>query len=202
MSKNWIQTYTGKQFFPMSPESSRFDIRDQARALSMLCRYVGHVSRFYSVAEHAVRVSRRVVAVSLQQGLAETDPITIERAKWGLIHDNSEAYLGDVSRPVKHLPEMAAYRDAERRLQAAIATWLELPPVEPPTVVQVDQEFLGTEVDQLKQPVHPMWASTTASGVALAQPIRGLILGWDPQKAEEIYLHRFRRLFGHGRFGL
>lgn len=43
----WMQTYTGKKFHPTSPTVDEIDIVDIAHALSLICRYGGHVDRFY-----------------------------------------------------------------------------------------------------------------------------------------------------------
>lgn len=190
--KDWIQTYTGKKFFPLAPSLDDLDIRDQARALSMCCRYAGHVKRFYSVAEHSVRISMKL----------EDRGASLEIQKWGLIHDNSEAYLGDVTRPLKHSPVMAGYREAEKRLQGLIVSWLGLPPNEPDEVRAIDTEILGTEAFQLKQPIHPDWYNTTASGVQLAKSWPYVTLGWEPTEAENNYLSRFKHLWGPHAFGL
>ena len=49
---DWMQTYSGKRYYPVDPRIEDVDINDIAHALSHLCRYGGHCSRFYSVAEH------------------------------------------------------------------------------------------------------------------------------------------------------
>ena len=54
---DWLQTFTGKAFFPLDPRPEEMDIFDIAHALSNLCRYGGHCNKFYSVAEHSVLVS-------------------------------------------------------------------------------------------------------------------------------------------------
>src|ERR1700677_3623058 len=53
----WIQTCTGRAFYPSDPRPEYIDINDVAHALSMQCRFTGHVKKFYSVAEHSLRVS-------------------------------------------------------------------------------------------------------------------------------------------------
>jgi hypothetical protein len=191
-NKDWIQTFTGKKFYPTTPTLDSLDIRDQAHALSMCCRYAGHVKVFYSVAEHA----SRLVLEARQRGYSELIQ------KWALIHDNSEAYLGDVTRPLKHQPELAGYRTAEKRLQRLIARWLGLPEDEPTEVTELDTEILGTEIDQLKQPIHPDWAATTATG-KLWKPWPGHgQLGLTPFDAERAYLTLFKQLWGPHAFGL
>lgn len=187
MSKSWIQTFIGHKFFPLDPEPSLIDVRDIARSLSMQCRFVGHVSRFYSVAEHSVRISEKLA----ERGY----PIWV--CMWGLFHDASEAYLGDVSRPVKHQPEMEPYRARERWLQHMIVRVLNLPEVEPKAVSDIDTEILGSEAYYLKSPIHPDWHNTTRSGVALAAPWKlGWFdrFGWSPEKAERRFLQRYEDL--------
>ena len=84
----WVQTVTGKAFYPLKPDPSLISIEDIAWALSMQCRFAGHVLHFYSVAEHCVYISNSV---------------PMEDALWGLLHDATEAYLTDVPRPLKPL---------------------------------------------------------------------------------------------------
>ncbi|MEM9149127.1 MAG: hypothetical protein AAGB19_01555 [Cyanobacteria bacterium P01_F01_bin.3] len=80
----WIQTFTGKAFWPLEPDPELICIEDIAWALAHQSRYSGHCDRFYSVAEHSLWVS------------GQCSP---EHKLWGLLHDASEAYLSDVVRP-------------------------------------------------------------------------------------------------------
>lgn len=199
-TKDWIQSYSGLKVCPVRPDPAQFRIRDIARALSMQCRYAGHVRRFYSVAEHSVRVSEIVEKSAPQNDHRRLVSLLdcrecSERVRWGLIHDASEAYLGDVTRPLKHTPGMDGYRVAEAAMQGALALWLGLPTEEPPIVKEVDTLILGTEARQLKNPVHPDWALTTATG-ELPPSIPGLKVGiWTPAQAERAFLRRFAKLF-------
>lgn len=101
----YISTYTGLRFYLEEPE---FRIEDIAHALSMNCRYNGHVQRFYSVAEHSVLVSQ------IMQYLGMGNPLE------GLLHDASEAYLSDVPAPFKQLlPDWQSIdRELERKIRA------------------------------------------------------------------------------------
>lgn len=86
-------------------QPSEIDIDDIAHSLANICRFVGHVPEHYSVAQHSVIVSRMVPrALALQ----------------ALLHDASEAYLGDVSHYLKRAPELAGYRDLEDAIQGLI----------------------------------------------------------------------------------
>lgn len=188
--KHWIQTFTGQKFFPLAPELERLDIRDIARALSMLCRYGGHVQRFYSVAEHCVRIVERLQWLYADRKVQQ----------WGLLHDASEAYLGDVVRPVKVQPEFGLYREAESRLMELVIRKFELLPSEPEVVTALDTEILGTEALALKTPVHPDWSKSLPNGMPAAWSLQNSGLGWSPTEAEDRFLKLFERLFGSAQF--
>ncbi len=103
-----ILTYTGIMFDPMAPERDRIDPRDIAHALSMLCRANGHFPHFYSVAQHCINCKNEAEA----RGYSPRVQLAC------LLHDASEAYLSDITRPIK--PLLTAYLEAERVLQNAI----------------------------------------------------------------------------------
>ena len=90
---SYITTYTGKHFDPIQPEPGLFDLTDISHALSLLCRGNGHMKHFYSVAQHSIACAEEAKA----RGYSA-------RVQLGcLLHDASEAYLSDVTRPVKLL---------------------------------------------------------------------------------------------------
>ena len=110
----WITTYTGKRFYPLNPRPEDVDILDIAHAVSQICRFGGHTRQFYSVAQHSWYVAERI-----------RKWITNVQRHWkahvvvqGLLHDASEAYLGDVVTPVK--TTMGDYKRAEAVLMEAI----------------------------------------------------------------------------------
>ena len=167
----WIQTYTGKPFWPLNPRIEDLDIEDIAHALSMQCRYSGHVKYFYSVAEHSIHISRAV---------------SPENALWGLLHDASEAYLVDVPRPIKpHLPQ---YREAESVLMACIAQRYGLRWPEPTEVKAMDTRILFNEREALMSKSVREWGLT-------GEPIPDLeIICYPPRQAEILFLSIFREL--------
>lgn len=169
---DWMQTYTGRAFWPLDPRPEDIDPTDIAHALSMLCRYGGHVRDFLSVAEHCVLMSQVVSPA---------------HALWALLHDATEAYLGDLIRPLKL--QMPAYRDIEQRLMAVICERFGLDPVCPKEVTAADNRILRDERDALMAEPPLPWTSieqVPALGVKIWR--------WPPDVAERHYLRRLREL--------
>lgn len=147
----WIQTYTGRQFWPLDPRAEEIDDRDIAHALSLLCRFTGHVERFYSVGEHSIRVAQ---LVDLWGGSAKLRLAA-------LLHDASEAYLSDIARPIKRLPQMQAYLDAEAVLEAVIAKkygFANITREDRQLIKKADSVLLVTEAKHLLKPLPEPWA--------------------------------------------
>ena len=103
-----IMTYTKKMFDPLHPNAELIDIEDIAHALSMLCRANGHFKSFYSVAQHSINCMKEATA----RGYSDRIQLAC------LLHDASEAYLSDVTRPVK--AELPRYKEIEAPLQETI----------------------------------------------------------------------------------
>jgi hypothetical protein len=116
-----IETFTGRFVDTRNPSDESIVLEDIAHALANICRYGGHCQPFYSVAEHAVFVSKRLE----RQG--EARPVQLA----GLHHDDAEAYLGDIPRPLKPLLGKA-YKDLSDRMDAAICRALARPETSPP----------------------------------------------------------------------
>lgn len=134
----WMQTASGKQFYPFFPEESAIDITDIAHGLSLTCRFSGQCSEFYSVAQHSLHVALAIAD--------NTDQAA--DALWGLLHDASEAYIGDMVSPLKQcFPE---YRRVESRIMRSIAAKFGLPDHPPESVKYFDNVMLVTEVRDLK----------------------------------------------------
>lgn len=167
---DWINTYTGRQFWPLAPSVEDVDIQDIAHALSLQCRFTGHVREFYSVAQHCCLVAERV---------------PLGDRLWALLHDAPEAYLIDLARPVKRAPAMKGYRDAETRLMDVIARRFGLTGACPESVHEADNRMLMTEAHALMT-MHPQWLHE-----APWQPYTGGIDPWAPEIARGRFLHRF-----------
>ncbi len=144
---DWLQTYTGKQFWPLDPRKKDVCLEDIAHALSLLCRFGGHCREFYSVAQHSV-----LVAAHCPVGM---------RAQ-GLMHDATEAYLVDVPRPIKK--HLGGYSDIERGLACVIGKrfGLELADL-PAEVHEADNRALRTEQRDLMHSPPAPWSGDYAA---------------------------------------
>ena len=118
-----IVTTTGIMFDPLNPDPAKIRLRDIVTSLSRINRYLGHGSHPMSVLAHSVCVAQLVPP---------------EYQLTALLHDATEAYLGDVPAPLKELLEFTPYRDAEHRLWTAIAAKYGAHPVIPPVVHDAD----------------------------------------------------------------
>lgn len=128
----WMQTYNARKLDFTDPLVAEIDIRDIALALARQPRYVGHTFQTYSVAEHSFWVARLVERWATQPEVAMGKPPRRGLVLAALLHDASEAYTGDVSRPLKQAlrhetlktlsgPDGASAFDVvEARLQSAI----------------------------------------------------------------------------------
>jgi 5'-deoxynucleotidase YfbR-like HD superfamily hydrolase len=184
----WVQTYTGRQFWPADPRPEDVRIEDIAHSLSNQCRFGGHVKRFYSVAEHSVHVARYLEWRGLPDG---TKPKLL--ALYGLLHDASEAYVVDVPRPVKYMLQ-PAYGDMEFVVLTAIHKAFGLPELWPTPFVgciaAADEILLLTEKRDL------MAAEPASWGPALEKPLELLDLKrpMSPDDAFVSFMTLFKRL--------
>lgn len=171
---SWMQTFTGRQFYPLAPRPEDVDPVDIAHALSLICRYGGHTRRFYSVAEHCVLMSRAVAP---------------EHALFALLHDATEAYVGDMVRPLKL--HMLEYRQVEWNVWEAITIRFGLALTGralPREVKEADNRILLDERAAVLSPPPADWA------VEDLQPLGVQIQCWPPEMAEHAYTERLREL--------
>ena len=105
---SYITTYLKKHFDPVNADINDIEIADIAHALSLLCRANGHFVHFYSVAQHSLNCAKE----AKMRGYSK-------RVQLGcLLHDASEAYLSDVTRPIK--AQLPKYLEVEEKLQNTI----------------------------------------------------------------------------------
>lgn len=126
-----ITTYTGRYIKPLELKAEDIAIEDIAHSLALTNRFVGHTKVPISVAQHSVMAARM---------LADTP-----HALQALLHDGSEAYLGDVSRWVKLSPQMAEYRVVEAEAQRQVFIAFGLPEEQHPEVTRIDNLLVRLE---------------------------------------------------------
>lgn len=106
---NTIKVFSGHYFDLANPTPETVDIVTIAHCLARECRYGNHTPEHYSVAEHLLHCT----------DLAERDGVRGDVLKAVFLHDAAEAYLRDLSKPLKvMLPE---YSRIESRVSAAVA---------------------------------------------------------------------------------
>lgn len=175
---SWIKTYTGRRFYPFDPRLDEIELTDIAHALSMQCRFSGHVKEFYSVAQHSVMVH---------------DLVQSPRAKfWALFHDATETYIGDMASPIKwFFPEFSEMEDA---LALRIIERWRIPFDEEieHEVKQVDNWLVFQEGRLLlNNPETEVWQARTQRPTTFRHNDIDSIECLDPKRACHLFLDRF-----------
>lgn len=172
----WIQTYSGVAFDLENPQPYMIRLMDVAHALSQTCRFTGHTSKFYSVAQHSVMVSYL------------SNP---QNALVGLLHDFTEAYLTDLATPVKRL--LPEYYNMEKRIWLAGSGKWGLPEELPSDVKEADKAALGWEawIHFNEEPINGWcdfpYGLRDLVPAELLQPLY-------PEYAEKAFIYRFVEL--------
>lgn len=166
----WIQTYRGHRFDFSMMHKEPLDIEDIAHALSQVCRFGGHCREFYSVAQHSVYVSQ---LVGPRHSLV------------GLLHDATEAYMGDMVSPLKRrIPE---YRQHEQWLWMVISGQFGLPVEMPEEVRKADLIMLAAEARDLCKADVSTWGLSSAPEWIRIEP-------WTPRVAKMHFMDAFATL--------
>lgn len=174
----WIHTHSGEKFDLVNPTPEQIHLPDIAHALSLLCRYTGHTRKFYSVAEHSILMSLHAENMKLGDGDRRL-------LRTFLLHDASEAYVGDLNRPLKQL--LPEYQAVEDKVQVAIAKRFDLIYPYPKVVHEYDTRILMDEKEVLLSP------GSWDLGVA-PLGISDDIIAWGPLPAERLFLARSAEL--------
>jgi len=172
----WILTYSGKRFNPTNPVKESIAIEDIAHALSMKCRFGGHVLDFYSIAQHSVLVS---YICDFKDSLC------------GLLHDASEAYLVDLVSPLKYSGKFDEFIQYENKLQGSILERFNLSSDIPHSVHLADGIMLATEAANFMR-LSLNREDSIYFGKESPLPIK--IIPLEPKEAEKLFLDRFYKL--------
>ena len=166
-----IMLQSGAWFDFVDPEASDFSIEDIAAGLSNTCRYSGQCSGFYSVAEHSLLVSE----------------VAHDHSYAALMHDAAEAFIGDITRPLKQL--LPDFKRIEARVEKAIFDRFGVPNPMPKAVKAADLRVLAAEQEQIMPRETSLWAFT--DGIEPA-PVTVRLL--TPPEAREAFLARYAEL--------
>lgn len=126
--------HDGKKFDFTDLKSEDFRIEDIAHALSNICRFGGHSPQFYSVAQHCTIACRLSYQLDYDEDIQRT----------ALMHDASEAYLGDVVRHIKQ--RIPFYGNMENSMMRAIAKRFNFMWPLPGMIKTIDADLLETEM--------------------------------------------------------
>jgi hypothetical protein len=108
-----LRAVTGTRVDLEDPREDMIEFEAIAQGLSNCCRFAGQIYNFYSVAQHSVLVSKLVAP---------------HNRRVALMHDATEAYMGDLSRHLKHHEMLLGYRQLESRLNDVIFNKFNLNP--------------------------------------------------------------------------
>ncbi|QHI73353.1 HD domain-containing protein [Aminipila terrae] len=114
IDRSFVTTYYKRKFNPTRAAEQDITIGDVAHALSLICRANGHLKIFFSVAQHSINCALE----ARERGHSEKIQLHC------LLHDASEAYIGDVITPLKI--QLNAYKDYENALQATVLKALDV----------------------------------------------------------------------------
>ena len=131
-----IMLQSGAWFDILDPGSCAFTIEDIAHGLAHTCRYAGQCQDFYSVAEHSIHVSTMCEEAKLE----------------ALLHDAAEAFIGDVTRPLKQL--LPDYKRIEKAVEKAVFERFNLRTPLPVEIKEADLRVLAAEQAQIMAPEH------------------------------------------------
>src|ERR1044071_4781738 len=168
----YLQTVSGRRVNPFDPDPDQIDIGDIGRALANQCRFGGHCRVFYSVAQHSVIVSE----------IVERRGGDVEDAFAALMHDATEAYLGDMPHPLKHRSELgasfkAAEADLERAIRARFRIKADVQQIKP-----ADRALLATERRAFSAET---WHWPELEGV---EPLDLELTAWSPYEADRAFM--------------
>lgn len=145
-----------------APRPDRIDLGDIALALSRLPRFTGHGAWVVTVARHSVNCYLEARARGL----------THEVCRLALMHDAAEAYVGDVSRPLKDM--LPGFARIEARVWRAICARFNITATaeQKAAVKEIDNLALATEARELF-PMHAPFPGFPAPGFAGCYDLAG-----------------------------
>ena len=177
----WISLLSGGRFNYNKPEESDVTIEDIASALSNVCRFSGHLPRFYSVAQHLVNTSYIVPA---------------EHAFTALMHDTAEAFTNDLPTPLKWA--LPIFKELETKIESAMGDKFGFPFPYPPEIKNADTTMLLLEKRYVKEDTSswPLYEEAEREMLKNKRKLLGLVDldSWQPRRAKREFLERYEEL--------
>jgi len=166
----FVHTHTGKKFHFLNLHPDEICIEDIAHSLSLKCRFNGHTSSFYSVAQHCIQMSYWEKV----------------HQKWLLFHDAAEAYIGDISTPIKQqFPEI--WKIEDQILHVLAKKYNLVTPIPFAWIYCVDQRMFATEN-------RDVLTHNLGKYIPLSNPYKCRIMRVSPETAEKMFLNRVKEL--------
>lgn len=171
---NWILTASGKRFDLFEPDADMIDPRDISHSLAHLCRFNGHTREFYSVAQHSCIVAELVPE---------------EHKLAALLHDAPEAYLGDMTRPLKQW--ISTFQHFEDCVWWRVCEHFGIAPELPTCIYKADLIALATERRDLMPTDPAIWDCLVG-----IEPMVEIIRPWPAAEARLTYHQRLMDQLG------
>lgn len=168
IQKPVVETFTGKEFNLMEPTFESIDILDIAHGLSNVCRYMGQVKKFYSVAQHSIIMAKHATP---QNTLA------------CLLHDGAEAYTSDIPSPLKDL--VPGLYDIEEKITGMIHAKFYVRFTDYAEIKRLDFVLMATEVRDLMP--NKIWGNFPLG------PLPEIIVPMTSKQAEKEFLSMFHK---------
>ena len=170
-----IALLSGAMFNYNKPEESDVTIEDIAAALSNVCRFSGHLPRFYSVAQHLVNCSYIV------------EP---EYAYDALMHDTAEAFTNDLPTPLKWA--FPIFKELEVKIESAMSEKFGFNYPYPDAVKLADTQMLLLEKNFVKGDTSEWEYYRDVEFMHLFDSVD--LYSWRPGVAKNKFLARYREL--------
>jgi hypothetical protein len=180
---DWMECYGGQKFWPLDATPAEVDVNVIAHHLGRINRYNGAIKMDrYSVGEHAV---------AMCEWFLKQYPDEPYVAYQALHHDDTEAYIGDMIRPLKRTQGLELFTEIENGLwDRAIAPALNLPSMADldPRVKEADSRILRDERNQV------VGRSANEWGIDHLVPLGVTLYGHGPNYVKTVYLQLHHQL--------
>jgi len=173
-----IVTNSGRYVDLANPQPDMICIEDIAHHLSYINRFTGAANRGYSVASHSLYVANLVEPKYQLQAL---------------LHDATEAYLGDVSSPLKSI--LPGYRLLERQMHAAIAAKFGIEPILPEEVHHADRQAYVRERSILFDKGAPACDDPDYAVYGSVEMPTAWLVSFSPEAIKDRFMRKFNELY-------